>query len=304
MKKEYLYAGTSVLLWSTTATISKLMLGSFSSMQLMTATAVFAFVFLFITNLFRGRRANASLGETIRCNLAMWKQYRLRDYAQMFVIGALGIFLYHLFLYIGIDRMEQASQAFIINYLWPIMTVLFACLIMKEKLTVQKVLAMLLSFFGVIIVTTGGNFSTIGSDNLVGALYCVLAAVCYGLFSVLNKHKGYDKHFSMLVYYLAGMLISLGYIVIAGDWFWLDLTQTAGMLWNGVFATGLAFTTWALALEKGDTAKVSNLAYLTPFLSLIWTWLVLGEPFNPYSLLGLFFIVAGILVQIKRRKDA
>ena len=304
MKKEYLYAGVSIFMWSTTATISKLLLGSFNSMQIMTVTSLFAFVFLFVLNLLKGKRAvpHATLAQTIRRNLGEWKRYRLWDYVQMFAIGALGIFLYHLLLYLGIDRMEQASQAFIINYLWPIMTVLFACLIMREKLTVQKSVAMVLSFIGVIIVTTGGKLSGIGTDNLIGALYCILAAVSYGLFSVLNKHKGYDKYFSMMVYYLAALIISLAYTVATNDWFTLDLPQTAGMLWSGIFTTALAFTTWALALEKGDTAKISNLAYLTPFLSLIWTGLVLGESFDPYSLLGLLLIVAGIFVQIKRKK--
>ncbi len=305
MKKEYGYAAVSIFMWSTTAAVSKLLLGSFNSMQIMTVTSLFAFVFLFLLNLLKGRRTlpSETLSQTVRRNLSEWKQYTLRDYVQMFAIGALGIFLYHLLLYLGIDRMEQASQAFIINYLWPIMTVLFACLIMKEKLTVRKSLAMVLSFVGVIIVTTGGKLSGIGADNLIGALYCVLAAISYGLFSVLNKHKGYNKYFSMMIYYLAALIISLVYTVVTEDWFTLDLPQTAGMLWSGIFTTALAFTTWALALEKGDTAKISNLAYLTPFLSLIWTWILLGEDFDPFSLIGLLFIVAGIFVQIKRKKS-
>jgi len=64
--------------------------------------------------------------------------------------------------------------------------------------------------------------------------------------------------------------------------------------------TAIPFTTWALALEKGDTAKISNLAYITPFLSLVWTSLILKEKLNPYSILGLVIIVLGILIQIKK----
>ena len=71
----------------------------------------------------------------------------------------------------------QASQAFIINYLWPIMTVIFACIILKEKITFRKMLAIILSFAGVIIVTSNGDLLNIGKDTLAGALCCIVAAI-------------------------------------------------------------------------------------------------------------------------------
>ena len=67
-------------------------------------------------------------------------------------VGMLGIFLYYSFYYIGMGRM-LASQAFIINYLWPIMSILFAAILLKEKLTFRKGIAISLSFVGVMIVT-------------------------------------------------------------------------------------------------------------------------------------------------------
>lgn len=261
------------------------MLGSLNSMQIMLLSNAIAFLFLLIVNLAKGTWHEL-------------KSYTLSDHVQIALIGTLGIFVYHLLLYLGIDKM-QASQAFIINYLWPIMSVVFACVILKEKMTLRKILAILLSFIGVIIVTGNGDLLNIGKDSLLGAVYCVLAAVSYGLFTVLNKQKTYDKSLSMMLYYFYAFLISLVYIVIAKDRFSLSLGQSLGMVWNGIFTTAIPFTTWALALEKGDTARVSNLAYITPFLSLVWTFLVLGEPISIYSLLGLSIIVLGIFIQLK-----
>jgi len=74
------------------------------------------------------------------------------------------------------------------------------------------------------------------------------------------------------------------------------------MLWNGAVTIGVGYTSWALALKHGDTAKVSNLAYITPFLSLVWTTLVLHETFNPWSLAGLGIIVLGIFIQLGKKK--
>lgn len=289
MKKEYIYAFVSIFLWSTTATVTKLLLGNLNSMQILLVGSLFASIFLFIVNLIKG-------------NFKDLKQYKLKDYLQIFIIGLLGTFLYNLFLYLGIDTLE-ASQAFIINYLWPIMTVVFACIILKEKITLRKVIAIILSFIGVIIVTAKGDLLNIEKNSIIGAIYCVLAAVSYGLFSVLNKQKGYNKFLSMMLYYLASFIISLIYIVFSKKEISLQLNEILGLTWIGLFTSATAFTAWALALEKGDTAKISNLAYITPFLSLIWTALILKESFNIYSALGLIVIVLGIFIQMKDKKQ-
>lgn len=287
MKKEYLYAGISIFLWSTTATVTKLLLGSLNSMQVMLVSSLFAFVFLFIVCLIKGY-------------LKELKSYTIKDYVRIAVTGILGTFLYHLFLYLGIDTLN-ASQAFIINYMWPIMSVLFACIILKERLTLRKSAAIILSFIGVIIVTANGNLLNIGKDSITGAVYCILGAVSYGLFTVLNKQKNYNKFLSMMLFYLAALIISFIYIVLFDGGFELSGMQITGLLWMGIFTTAIAFTTWALALEKGDTAKISNLAYITPFLSLVWTSLILKEELNIYSIVGLLVIISGIFVQMREK---
>lgn len=289
MKKEYIYAGISIFLWSTTATVTKLLLGSLNSMQIMLVSSAVAFAFLLLVNIFKG-------------TLKELKEYKFADHVHIFIIGILGIFLYHLFLYLGIDMMD-ASQAFIINYLWPIMSVIFACVILKEKMTVKKAVAVMLSFIGVIIVTANGNLLRIEKDTLTGALYCILAAVSYGLFTVLNKQKSYNKYLSMMLYYFYAFIISLLYTLFTKDVFTLYFAQAMGMLWIGVFTTAIPFTTWALALEKGDTARVSILAYITPFLSLVWTSLILPEKLNINSIVGLVIIILGILIQFKGKRS-
>lgn len=288
MKKEYLYAGISILLWSTTSTITKLLLGSLNSMQILLISSIFAALFLFIIN-FKKK------------NLSQLKSFKIKDFAQIAGLGILGTFLSNLFLYLGINKM-QASQAFIINYLWPLMTVIFACIILKEKLTKRKLIAIILSFIGVIVVTSNGDLLKVDKDTILGAIYCILAAVFYGLFCVLNKQKNYDKYLSMMLFYCVSAIILFIYILLTKTWFFLNGAQIAGILWIGVFTSAIAFTSWAIALEKGDTAKISNLAYITPFLSLIWTALILKETISIYAIVGLLIIVLGIVIQLKEKE--
>ena len=171
----------------------------------------------------------------------------------------------------------QASQAFIINYLWPIMTVIFACLILKEKITIRKIIAIIISFVGVIIVSSNGNLLNIEKNSIIGTIYCILAAISYGLFPVLNKKQNYNKFTSMMLFYLSSVCISLIYCLCAKKTFIPETNQLLGLLWIGIFTSAIAFTSWALALEKGDTARISNIAYITPFISLVWTSVILRE---------------------------
>ena len=279
MKKSYVYAGISILLWSTIATVSKLLLGSMDSMQVVGISSLFAFLFLLILNIIKG-------------NLKELKAFKVKDYFIIAGLGTLGIFGYHLLLYLGMERME-GGKAFIINYLWPLMILLFACLILKERFTWRKLLAILLSFAGVFAVSTTGG----GQTQLVGILFCISAAIVYGLFSVLNKKCNYNNYLCMMLCYLFSFLFSAVYLLIRQTPLTLELPQVLGLLWNGIFTYAIAYTFWAIALAQGETAKISNLAYITPVLSLIWTTLILKEPFNPFSLLGLLLIVSGILIQ-------
>ena len=288
MKKEYLYAGVSILLWSTSATVTKLLLSNLNSMQILFISSFIAFIFLLIINLVKG-------------NLKELKKYKLKDYVQIFIIGLLGTFLYNLFLYLGISKM-QASDAFIINYLWPIMTVLCACIILKEKLTLRKIIAIIISFIGVVIVAGNGNILNITKNNLTGAIYCIIAAISCGLFSSLNKKKNYNKFSTTMLFYLFSFLICLVYMLVSNKFYVPETNQFLGLLWIGIFTSAVAFTSWVLALEKGDITKISNLAYITPFLSLIWTGLILKEKISIYAVLGLVIIVLGIFVQMKEKK--
>jgi len=288
MKKTYLFAGTSIFFWSTVATLSKLLLKSYNNIQLLWISSLFAAIFLLVVNL-------------VTKNIKKLKEYKPKDYLITILIGLPGTFLYYLFYYGGADRM-LASQAFIINYLWPIMSVLFACIILKEKMTIRKMVAILLSFVGVVIVT-GGEITQFNSNTLIGALLCIMGAVSYGIFTALNQKFYYEKRISMMLNCFVTFILTGIINAAKGDLFIPSPVETLGFLWNGMLAIGLATTVWAIALESGKTAKISNLAYITPFVSLLWTSLILKEKLNIWFVVGLVVIVLGIFVQMKDKTD-
>lgn len=287
MKKAYILAAISIFFWSTVATVTKLLMGSLSSMQVLCISTFFAGGFWLVFNIATG-------------NIKKFKAYRAKDWLKTLCIGLPGTFFYYLLFYTGTDLMP-ASQAFIINYLWPIMSVIFACVILKEKLTVRKCIAIGMSFLGVTIVA-GSDLATMNGQALLGALCCAVAAASYGLFTALNTKSGYDKRLSMMVFYFESFLLTFSILAVQGQLPRPELVQILGMGYNGIFTMAIASTGWAIALESGKTAKISNLAYITPFLSLVWTAVFLHEEIRWTSLLGLIVIVAGIFIQLKDKE--
>ena len=105
----------------------------------------------------------------------------------------------------------------------------------------------------------------------------------------------------MIGYFIAFVITGV-IILFKKDFFTLTLPQTLGFLWNGVFTMAIPNALWVLALRNGCTAKISNLAYVTPFLSMLLAYLILHEEIKLQSVLGLVIIVGGILLQLKKEK--
>ena len=283
MKKNYIYAFLTVMIWGTMAAVTKLLLSDIPSMQTLFVSSFFAFVFLLIVNFKNGL-------------IKKLKMYSAKDYFIMAALGFLGLFMYSALYYYGLANLTS-QEACILNYLWPMMLVICSCIILKEKFTFIKGIAMICSFIGIVILSTG-NPNIKNGNAVAGIISCIVAAVCYGLFSVLNKKVDYNQNISMMIIWLAVTVFSAPIGLLTEEWKPIEGTQWFGMIWLGVVIDAVAYLLWALALKGVEnTAKIANLAYLTPFLSLIISTFILKEQISIRAVIALLFIVGGILLQ-------
>lgn len=283
MKKNMTFAYLSVFIWATMATVVKMVLANIPNLQALCISSIFSVLFLVLINL-KSQTA------------VKWRQYTAKDYGIMAGLGFIGLFLYSAFYFYGLSILSS-QEACILNYLWPMMLVVFSAVILHEKLTPRKIIAMVCSFAGIIILSSGGSAS--GSTNaLFGILCCILAAACYGLFSVWNKKTGYDQTIAMTIMWLVTAVCSFILGITTEEWVPITATQWPGILWLGIAINAIAYLLWALALQDAsNTAKIANLAYLTPFLSLLISAVVLKEQIQPRALIAFLFIIGGILLQ-------
>jgi len=283
MKKNYLFAVITVMVWATMAAVVKKMLFDIPNLQALSVSSYLAFVFLLLVNLKTGK-------------LKAMRAYRVKDYLAVCGMGFIGLFVYSALYYYGLAQLTS-QEACIVNYLWPLMLVIFSCVILKEKMTMMKGMAMVCSFAGIVILSAGQGGAAVGSRAL-GMLACGIAAACYGLFSVLNKKAGYDQSIAMMFFWLVAAVCSMILGLYTETWTPIRGAQWMGMIWLGVVVDAVAYLLWALALNgAANTAKIANLAFLTPFLSLVVSAVFLGEKIQPRAVLALVFIIGGILMQ-------
>ncbi len=283
MKKNYIYAIIAVLIWSTMAAMVKKVLYDIPNLEALSISSFFAFIFLLIINLKNGV-------------LKEMKKYSVKDYGIMSGLGFVGLFLYSALYYYGLAKLTS-QEACILNYLWPIMLVVFSCIILKEKLTLTKGIAMLCSFVGILILSLGnGSFSA--ENTTFGIISCIIAAACYGLFSVLNKKADYNQNISMMIIWIVVAVCAMVSGLMTETWVPIKGTQWLGILWIGIATDAVAYLLWALALKGvNNTAKIANLAYLTPFLSLVVSAIFLKEKVQLRAFIALLFIIGGIFLQ-------
>ena len=283
MKKNYIFAITTLFMWSTLAAVVKLLLSDIPNLQALAISSYISSGFLLIVNLFTG-------------NIKVMKSLKLKDIGIVSGLGFIGLFVYSALYYYGLSQLTS-QEACIVNYLWPIMLVIFSCIILKEKLTVMKTIAMVCSFVGIVVLSMGSGENTDGNVTL-GMVSCIIAAACYGLFSVLNKKFNYDQSISMMIFWLVAAVCSTILGFITEEWVALDGKQWLGMMWLGIVVDAIAYLLWALALNgTGNTAKIANLAFLTPFLSLVVSAVLLNEKITLRAVVALLFIIGGILLQ-------
>lgn len=289
--RAYIYAGLAVLLWSTVASAFKLSLRWLDPLQLLLWANLVSVLVLFSV-LAAQRRIHKLAG------------YGRRDLLRLAGLGVLNPFLYYIVLFQAYDLLP-AQQAQPLNYTWAITLALLSVPLLGQRIGAKSFAALIVSYVGVVVIATEGRPFALEFVSLTGVLLALGSTVIWALYWIYNTRDTGDPVAGLFV----GFCFSLPLITVATALF-SDLSLppwqgVAGAAYVGAFEMGLAFVFWLHALKLSDTtAKVGNLIFLSPFLSLVFIHFLVGETILPATLFGLVFIVAGnVLQQWPKRRD-
>jgi len=212
-------------------------------------------------------------------------------------MGFLNPFLYYFILFKAYTLLK-AQEAGTLNYIWPIVLVLFSIPLLKQKIKIISILAILISFMGIIIISTEGHVLSLRFSNFLGVILASGSAVFWALYWILNIKDKRDEIIKLCLNFCFGVVYILISCLIINDIQWPVRNAILGSVYIGLFEMGITYFLWLKALSLSiNTAKVSTLVYLSPFMALIFIRISVGENILPSTIIGLCFIIGGILLQ-------
>jgi len=195
------------------------------------------------------------------------------------------------------DRLP-AQQAQPLNYLWPIMLVLLSIPLLKQNITPTSIIAILISFCGAFIISTQGQLSNIKPSDPIGVTLALGSSIIWALYWIYNLKQKQDPVLTLFLNFCFGSAYMLITFLLFFKFQPLSAPAVVGCIYVGLFEMGLTFIVWLYALKfSSKTAYIANLIYLAPFISLFFIHFILGESVHPSTLIGLFLIVTGIIIQ-------
>ncbi|WP_423130575.1 DMT family transporter [Gaoshiqia sp. Z1-71] len=291
-KTAILLALLAVLLWSTVATSFKIALEGLNPFQLIFISSLVSLAFFFLVLVVQGKLKP----------LFLMKGNQLLQSAMQ---GFLNPFLYYLILFKAYSlNPAQVTQA--LNMVWPITLAILSVPLLGQKITWRNLWAILLSFAGVVFISSQGSVEGFARTNTTGALLALSSSIIWSLYWILSTKDKRDNLFVLFWNFVFGVGWLLIYSLFDAEAtfiFAIDKSFAAAA-YVGLFELGITYIVWINALHKSENNAVTgNFIFLTPFLSLLFIHSILHETIYLTTFIGLSFILLGIFMQQLKRKN-
>ncbi len=191
-----------------------------------------------------------------------------------------------------------AQEAQAINYTWALMLAFLSVIFLKQKLTIKDIFAGIICYFGVLIISTKGEPFSLNFSNIDGVLLALLSTVLWSMYWIINTKQKADPIVGLFSNFLVSLPIIIIYFLITQPLVMPDIKGILAASYVGFFEMGITFLFWLKAMQSASsTAKIANLIFISPFISLIFIYFIVGEQIYISTLIGLTVIILGLILQ-------
>lgn len=215
---------------------------------------------------------------------------------QAWALGIYGLFVYHA-AYFSALKLAPPEEASMLNYLWPLLIVLFSALLPGEKLTMRHIGGALLGLAGVAVLALGRGSLDFSSSYLAGYALAFASAIIWSSYSVLSRRQSDVPTEAVAGFCLAtAALAAIAHFLFETTVCPADAKAWGAILLLGLGPVGAAFFLWDAGMKRGDIRFLGVASYATPIISTLA--LVLAGAAKPTPALGLacLLIVGGALL--------
>ena len=219
--------------------------------------------------------------------------------ARTLALGVYGLFAYHFLLFIAL-RHAPPVEANLVNYLWPLLIVVLAPMVLPGvALRLPHVLAALLGFGGAAIAIAGGR--ELSGTLAWGYLPALAAAFIWATYSLLTKRVAAFPTTAIGLFGLVSGVLSLLCHVVLEPAASLQARDWALLAVLGLGPLGASFFLWDKALKLGDARHIGILSYITPLASTALLLLVSGRPFSWSIAISTAMIISAAVLGMRAR---
>jgi drug/metabolite transporter (DMT)-like permease len=223
-----------------------------------------------------------------------------RDWGYFAVLGFLGITFHQWLQSTGLLTAQATTTGWIIATT-PIFMALLGVVILREHLVWYQIAGILLAAFGVLLVVTQGDLSSVmaGKFGTPGDFLILISTLNWAIFSALSR-PGLKKHPStlMMFYVMSFGWLFTSILFFAGS----GIREVFSIPWDGwvaitflgIFCSGVAYIFWYDALKVLPVAQTGAFLYLEPIITVIVAAFVLREAILPATLTGGITILVGV----------
>lgn len=215
-------------------------------------------------------------------------------------IAFLGLLNYGLLEY-GLTYAEKyisASLATVIYRSFPLFMLIFLPIMLRERISKYQLVALILAFAGLYIAITGGSLSLYSNANLPIILLVVAIAFASAYVSVAVKKYSFDMEIAMFIFNLATFIFFTAlFIIVKAPLQPLNSSALIAILYVGIVYNVFVGLMYYGALRMIKTTFVTNIYFLSPFLTFIFSWLILGESIYLYYIAIALLVSVGLIIQ-------
>jgi drug/metabolite transporter (DMT)-like permease len=223
----------------------------------------------------------------------------LRQPLIAWIVGVGGLFGYHALYFLAL-RLAPPAEAGLLNYLWPLLIVLFSSLLPGERLALHHVIGALLGLIGTVLLFAGNTGTHYEAAQIPGFVAAFIAAFVWAAYSVMSRRLKAVPTDAVAGFCLATALLAAAVHLGVEITVWPETpVQWLAVLALGIGPVGAAFYAWDIGMKRGDIRVLGAASYATPLLST--AFLILAGFAQPTATIALaaFLIAGGGLIAAK-----
>jgi drug/metabolite transporter (DMT)-like permease len=194
----------------------------------------------------------------------------LRQPWQIWALGIFGLFGYHA-LYFFALRLAPPAESGLINYLWPLLIVLFSSFLPGERLKIHHVAGAVLGLVGTVVLVAGRARLGFAEEFIPGYCAAFIAAFVWAIYSVMSRRFAAVPTDAVVGFCLVTALLGVIFHVAFETTVWPERTsEWLAVLALGLGPVGVAFYVWDIGMKRGEIRVLGAASYAAPVLSTIF----------------------------------